>query len=151
MIVYQDTKKQFQTDVDLNRIVDKIYDEYIPRFGHTTESQLRAWKNSMQYMHNVLNTNEIPDDAGVAIEYNIQPTSKRIDFLLSGKDENGNLTAIIVELKQWESCEAVRDEDGVVETYVGGGTRKVAPPSHQAMSSKHLIQAYNEAHKQGTV
>ena len=92
MIVYQDTKKQFQTDVDLNRIVDKIYDEYIPRFGHTTESQLRAWKNSMQYMHNVLNTNEIPDDAGVAIEYNIQPTSKRIDFLLSGKDENGNLT-----------------------------------------------------------
>ena len=151
MIVYQDTKKQFQTDVDLNRIVDKIYDEYIPRFGHTTESQLRAWKNSMQYMHNVLNTNEIPDDAGVAIEYNIQPTSKRIDFLLSGKDENGNLTAIIVELKQWESCEAVRDEDGVVETYVGGGNRKVAHPSYQAMSYKHLIQDYNEAAQEGPV
>ena len=151
MIVYQDTKKQFQTDVDLNRIVDKIYDEYIPRFGHTTESQLRAWKNSMQYMHNVLNTNEIPDDAGVAIEYNIQPTSKRIDFLLSGKDENGNLTAIIVELKQWDSCEVVRDEDGVVETYVGGGNRKVAHPSYQAMSYKHLIQDYNEAAQEGSV
>lgn len=151
MIVYQDTKKQFQTDVDLNRIVDKIYDEYIPRFGHTTESQLRAWKNSMQYMHNVLNTNEIPDDAGVAIEYNIQPTSKRIDFLLSGKDENGNLTAIIVELKQWDSCEVVRDEDGVVETYVGGGNRKVAHPSYQAMSYKHLIQDYNEAAQEGPV
>lgn len=151
MIVYQDTKKQFQADVDLNRIVDKIYDEYIPRFGHTTESQLRAWKNSMQYMHNVLNTNEIPDDAGVAIEYNIQPTSKRIDFLLSGKDENGNLTAIIIELKQWESCEAVRDEDGVVETYVGGGNRKVAHPSYQAMSYKHLIQDYNEAAQEGPV
>ena len=151
MIVYQDTKKQFQADVDLNRIVDKIYNEYIPRFGHTTESQLRAWKNSMQYMHNVLNTNEIPDDAGVAIEYNIQPTSKRIDFLLSGKDENGNLTAIIVELKQWESCEAVRDEDGIVETYVGGGNRKVAHPSYQAMSYKHLIQDYNEAAQEGPV
>lgn len=151
MIVYQDTKKQFQADVDLNQIVDKINNEYIPRFGHTTESQLRAWKNSMQYMHNVLNTSEIPDDAGVAIEYNIQPTSKRIDFLLSGKDENGNLTAIIVELKQWESCEAVRDEDGVVETFVGGGDRKVAHPSYQAMSYKHLIQDYNEAAQEGPV
>lgn len=42
MIVYQDTKKQFINDVNLNQIVNKIYDEYIPRFGHTTESQLRA-------------------------------------------------------------------------------------------------------------
>ena len=38
MIVYQDTKKQFLLDVDLNQIVKKIYDEYIPRFGHTTDA-----------------------------------------------------------------------------------------------------------------
>ena len=151
MIVYQDTKKQFIEDVDLNQIVNKIYEEYIPRFGHTTESQLRAWQNSMQYMRGVLNTEQIPKDAGVAIEYNIQPTSKRIDFLLSGKDERGNMTAIIVELKQWDSCEVVRDEDGVVETYVGGGNRKVAHPSYQAMSYKHLIQDYNEAAQEGPV
>ena len=67
MIVYQSTKKQFIDDVDLNQIVKKIYEEYEPRFGRTTESQKNAWKNSMQYMHNVLNTNEIPSDAGVAI------------------------------------------------------------------------------------
>lgn len=151
MIVYQDTKKQFINDVNLNQIVNKIYDEYIPRFGHTTESQLRAWQYSMQYMRGVLDSNEIPEDAGVAIEYNIQPTSKRIDFLLSGKDEHGNMTAIIVELKQWSSCEVVRDEDGVVETYVGGDNRKVAHPSYQAMSYKHLIQDYNEAAQEGPI
>ena len=151
MIVYQDTKKQFIDDVNLNQIVNKIYDEYIPRFGHTTESQLRAWQHSMQYMRGVLDSNEIPEDAGVAIEYNIQPTSKRIDFLLSGKDEKGNYTAIIVELKQWDSCEAVLDEDGVVETYVVGGNRKVAHPSYQAMSYKHLIQDYNEAAQEGPI
>jgi len=151
MIVYQDTKKQFINDVDLNLIVDKIYREYIPRFGHTTESQLRAWQNSMQYMRGVLNTEDIPADAGVAIEYNIQPTSKRIDFLLSGKDDSGNMSAIIVELKQWDSCEAVREEDGVVETYVGGSNRKVAHPSYQAMSYAHLIKDYNEAAQEGPV
>ncbi len=151
MIIYQDTKKQFIKDVDLNQIVNKIYEDYIPRFGHTTKSQLRAWQNSMQYMRGVLNTEQIPEDAGVAIEYNIQPTSKRIDFLLSGKDEHGNMTAIIIELKQWESCEVVRGEDGVVETYVGGKNRKVAHPSYQAMSYKHLIQDYNEAAQKGPV
>lgn len=151
MIVYQDTKKQFQEDVDLNRIADRIYEEYLPRFGRVSDSQWNAWKRSMQYMHNVLNTNEIPDDAGVAIEYNIQPTSKRIDFLLTGKDRDGNYTAIIVELKQWESCEAVRDEDGIVETYIGGGNRKVAHPSYQAMSYKHLIKDYNEAAQEGPI
>ena len=151
MIVYQSTKKQFIDDVDLNQIVKKIYEEYEPRFGRTTESQKNAWKNSMQYMHNVLNTNEIPGDAGVAIEYNIEPTSKRIDFLLSGADEHGNMTAIIVELKQWESCSAVSDKDGVVVTYVGGGDREVAHPSYQAMSYKHLIEDYNEAAQRGPV
>ena len=35
----------------------------------------------MQYMRGVLDSNEIPEDTGVAIEYNIQPTSKRIDFV----------------------------------------------------------------------
>lgn len=151
MIVYQDIKKHFIEDVDLNKIVNKIYEEYIPLFGHTTKAQLNAWQNSMQYIRGVLNTEEIPDNSGVAIEYNIQPTSKRIDFLLSGKDKNGNMTAIIVELKQWGSCRAVRKEDGVVETYVGGKNRKVAHPSYQAMSYKHLIQDYNEAAQKGPV
>lgn len=151
MIVYQSTKKQFLEDVDLNQIVNKIYDEYIPRFGHTTESQLRAWQNSMQYMRGVLNTEEIPGDAGVAIEYNIQPTSKRIDFLLSGTDKNGNMSVIIIELKQWDKCEIVEDEDGVVVTYVGGGNRKVAHPSYQAMSYAHLINDYNEAAQEGPI
>lgn len=145
MIVYQDTKQQFLNDVDLNQIVSKIYSEYIPLFGHTTNSQLRAWQNSMQYMRGVLNTEEIPTDAGVAIEYNIQPTSKRIDFLISGFDKNDRMAAIIIELKQWESCKLVADEDGIVETFVGGSNRKVAHPSYQAMSYACLIRDYNEA------
>ena len=40
----------------------------------------------MQYMNNVLVDGEIPADAGVAIEYTIPQTAKRIDFILTGKD-----------------------------------------------------------------
>lgn len=151
MIVYQSTKKQFLEDVRTNKIATKIYDDYLPKFGHVNDSQWRAWQNSMRCMGNVLDDSEIPNEVGVAIEYNIQPTSKRIDFLLSGTDKNNNMSVIIIELKQWDKCEIVEDEDGVVITYVGGGNRKVAHPSYQAMSYAHLIKDYNEAAQEGPI
>jgi len=43
---------------------------------------------------------EIPSSAGVAIEFGIPQSVKRIDFILTGKDSNFLPTALIVELKQ---------------------------------------------------
>jgi hypothetical protein len=88
MLVYEGIKQDFINDVNLNKIVNKIYDRYKKFFGNTTESQINSWKNSMQYMENILNDNEIPGNAGIAIEFNIPTTSKRIDFIISGRDKN---------------------------------------------------------------
>ena len=144
MLVYEGIKSGFIEDVNLNRIVNKIYEKYQKFFGRTSESQLNSWKNSMQYMRGVLDDNEIPDNAGVAIEFNIPTTSKRIDFILSGRDKVRKDNVIIIELKQWESCEAVNNKDGIVITYTGGGIREVAHPSYQAMSYANLIKDFNE-------
>ena len=43
---------------------------------HTARNEFRAWENSLVYMYKVLNDNEIPQDVGIAIEYNIPQTSK---------------------------------------------------------------------------
>ena len=144
MLVYEGIKSGFIDDVNLNRIVDKIYDRYKQFFGKTSESQLNSWKNSMQYMRGVLDDNEIPDNAGVAIEFNIPTTSKRIDFILSGRDNNRKDSVIIIELKQWETCTAVEGKDGIVSTFTGGGVREVAHPSYQALSYANLIKDFNE-------
>ena len=144
MLVYEGIKSGFIDDVNLNRIVDKIYDRYKQFFGRTSESQLNSWKNSMQYMRGVLDDNEIPDNAGVAIEFNILTTSKRIDFILSGRDNNRKDSVIIIELKQWEICNAVEGKDGIVSTFTGGGVREVAHPSYQALSYANLIKDFNE-------
>ncbi len=144
MLVYEGVKSGFIDDVNLNRIVDKIYDRYKQFFGRTSESQLNSWKNSMQYMRGVLDDKEIPDNAGVAIEFNIPTTSKRIDFILSGRDVNKKDSVIIIELKQWETCNAVVGKDGIVSTFTGGGIREVAHPSYQAMSYANLIKDFNE-------
>ncbi|MBQ9014253.1 MAG: DUF2075 domain-containing protein [Bacilli bacterium] len=144
MLVYEGIKSGFIDDVNLNRIVDKIYDKYKLFFGRTSESQLNSWKNSMQYMRGVLDDREIPDNAGVAIEFNIPTTSKRIDFILSGRDNSKKDSVIIIELKQWETCTAVEGKDAIVSTFTGGGIREVAHPSYQAMSYANLIKDFNE-------
>lgn len=144
MLVYEGIKSNFLDDVNLNKIVDKIYEKYKKYWGRTTESQINSWKNSMQYMRGVLDDKEIPDNAGVAIEFNIPTTSKRIDFILSGRDKNKKDSVIIIELKQWETCNVVEGKDGIVSTFTGGGIREVAHPSYQAMSYANLIKDFNE-------
>src|SRR5574344_392086 len=144
MLVYEGVKSGFINDVNLNLIVDKIYSKYKMFFGKTSDSQLNSWKNSMQYVRNVLDDDEIPNNSGVAIEFNIPTTSKRIDFILSGKDSKKNDSVIIIELKQWEKVEAIEGKDGLVSTYTGGAVREVAHPSYQAMSYANLIKDFNE-------
>lgn len=144
MLVYEGIKSSFISEVNLNKIVDNIYDKYIQFFGKPNESQIRAWKNSMQYMENVLNDKEIPDNAGVAIEFNIPATSKKIDFILSGRDKNSKDSIIIIELKQWETCSAVEGKDGIVSAFTGKRIREVAHPSYQALSYANLIKDFNE-------
>ncbi len=144
MLVYEGIKSTFMNDVNLNYIVDKIYDKYKKFFGRTTNSQLNSWKNSMLYMRGVLDDDQIPNNTGVAIEFNIPTTSKRIDFILSGRDSKRKDSVIIIELKQWETCTAVEHKDGIVSTFTGGAIREVAHPSYQAMSYANLIKDFNE-------
>ena len=144
MLVYEGIKSSFIEDVDLNQITDKIYEKYRPYFGNTSASELHSWSNSMQRMRGVISDREIPDDAGIAIEFNIPLTSKRIDFIISGRDKNNIDSVVIVELKQWEKCSAIENKDGVVSTYVGGGIRTVTHPSYQALSYAKLIRDFNQ-------
>ena len=150
MIVYDGIKTDFMNDVRDNLICNKIYEQYQKYFGRTNESQMRAWQNSMQYMRNVLDSNDIPENCGVAIEYNIPTTSKRIDFILTGFNDENTKSVIIIELKQWSDCSSVDSEDGiVVETYIGGGMRRAPHPSYQAMSYAAYIDNYNESVQNG--
>ena len=95
-------------------------------------------------MYITLNDSDIPKDAGVAIEYNIPQTSKRVDFLISGYGWNGKGNVVIVELKQWEKLASIDGQDAIVETYTGGANRRVVHPCYQAWSYAALIRDYNE-------
>ncbi|GAA3585555.1 DNA/RNA helicase domain-containing protein [Marinobacter xestospongiae] len=144
MIVYSASKAEFVEHVKFNQI-EKVIEEEVRRKlkRKTPKSEIESWKNSLQYMFNALLDQRIPPSAGVAIEYTIPLTSRRVDFILTGKDASRNDTAIIVELKQWSEAE-VTDKDAIVRTFLNGSIREVNHPSYQAWSYSALIEDYNE-------
>lgn len=144
MIVYLATKTEFREDILSNRIEERILAEFKDKLRKTVgSSELRSWKNSLPYMDRILEDPDIPDDTGVAIEFNVPNTGKRIDFILTGKQKDGKRCAVIIELKQWETADTTT-KDAIVSTFVGGREREVSHPSYQAWSYAMLIQDFNE-------
>lgn len=145
MIVYDGNKTDFLDRMAAGTLVDEIEQRILDRMGrHTAKNEIRSWENSWKEMYIVMNDPEIPEDAGVAIEYNIPQTSKRVDFLISGFDEQQKAGVIIVELKQWDDLKAIDGVDGMVETYLNGGLHRHVHPSYQAWSYAQLIRDYNQ-------
>lgn len=145
MIVYDGLKTDFLDSCESDSIAIQIEQNLLSKLGkHTPKAEFRAFENSLNYMYKVLNDRAIPQDAGIAIEFNIPQTSKRVDFMISGYDSQGKPGMVIVELKQWESLDQVEGTDALVETYLGGGIRRVVHPSYQAWSYAQLIRDYNQ-------
>ena len=146
MIVYNATKSQFNSDVILNQISDKILERLKESNIHGGEdAEYRSWQNSLVFMRNVLDDNEIPDDVEVAIEYQIPRTSKRVDFIICGSDNNNKNNVIVVELKQWDKVEKIDNEMlHSVKAFTGGGNRMVSHPSYQAYSYAVFIKNSSE-------
>jgi hypothetical protein len=147
MIVYNDIKRQFVNDVKDNSIADKILDAIKMRglnAGH--EKEYNSWQNSMQFMRNIVDDSDIDDEVRICIEYNIPLTSKRVDFIIAGADDNGNENIVIVELKQWQKAEIVADDmHYCVRTFVANSDRIVCHPSYQAYSYSSFLKNYSQS------
>ena len=145
MIIYEATKKKFIEDVIQDKIEENIDTRFYEKMGyHTSLAERKAWNNSMQYMMKVLIDNNIPENSGIAIEFKIPNTSKRVDFIITGKNEELKNTGIIIELKQWTEANIVSGKDGIVQTFTGHALREVIHPSYQAWSYATTIEDYNE-------
>ena len=151
VIVYQSTKADFLDDVFKRDIEVVILAEFTARTGRkVAHSEIRSWKESLLSVAKVLYDDDIPHDSGVAIEYNIPQTGKRIDFMLSGRNEQQLDRLIIVELKQW-STSTKTDKDAIVAVRFGRGDIELPHPSYQAWSYASLLENFNEAVYEGGI
>ena len=75
----------------------KIEEAFLAHLGrHTSYSEVRSWENSMQYMDRIIADPQIPSDSGISIEYQLPLASKRIDFIISGKDADCRSSVVII-------------------------------------------------------
>ncbi len=152
MIVYDGTKSDFLKSVEDDSIARTVAENIYEKMHRVTgKAEFHSWENSLKNMYIVLNDQEIPVDTGVAIEYNIPQTSKRVDFLISGYDKEDDANVVIIELKQWEEMDSIQGKEALVSTYTGGGIRQVVHPSYQAWSYASLISDYNQAVQDGRI
>ena len=144
MIIYHELKERFLDDVLHDRVAERVHEAYQRQLGRrAAPSEFEAWRNSLRLMRMVLEDAAIPADCGVALEYQLPQSSKRIDVLISGLGPAGREALVIVELKQWSQVEATR-KDAIVRTVLGGSLRETGHPSYQAWSYASLLANFNE-------
>lgn len=144
MILYSNTYKDFKDDVShlrLTRSIEQSYERVFRRKANKKERE--SWDNSLRCMHLVISNTQISDDCGILIEYNLPNTSRRIDFMITGENDQKQKNLVIVELKQWQSAEST-GMDGVVKTALGNNIRETAHPSYQAFGYKKFLHDFNE-------
>jgi len=144
MIIYQSTAKEFRDTVDAGKIIPAIELAFRTKLNRgIPPSELGAYTNSLPQMERIVRRSAIADDCGIMIEYKIPLTNFRVDFIVSGQDDEGNKNFIIVELKQWSKA-FIADGDNLVESFTGHANRTVPHPSYQAASYKDFMGDFNE-------
>jgi uncharacterized protein len=156
MIIYQSDKRQFVQQA-LGSGNDNIEDIISRHFKGATgagagRSEVQAWKHSLVEMARVLQDEEIPAEAGVAIEYQLPQSTQRIDFIITGEDAAARSQVIIVELKQWSESRR-SEKDAVVWARRGGprGESEGPHPSYQAWSYATRLEDLNAAVQDGAM
>lgn len=142
MIIYNKTLKDFRTDVTFN-MMQSILLKTLREKGLSggSASEINSWNNSLHFMKDVLDDSYFDNDCQVAIEYNIPQTSKRVDFMIMGNNNNED-HVVIIELKQWARVNKVDDNcDHSIMSDLRSH-EPVAHPSYQAYSYKQLILDY---------
>ncbi len=143
MIIFACLKKEFDDYVSRGIISNKVYDAYKEKMGKKTKlNQIKAWANSLPFMKYILK--DLPDNVGIAIEFNISLTSKRVDFVVSGYNNNKEPVMLIFELKQWEKVFDVKGEDAIIKTKISNKEKRLLHPSYQVLGYQQLLNNYNK-------
>ncbi len=151
MIIYQANKTEFLHHALRDDIEDILTRQYRAATGSGVgRSETQAWKHSLLEMAKVLSDDELPGDVGVAIEYQLPHSSKRIDFLITGEDADARAKVIIIELKQWSESRR-SEKDAIIWARRGGrsGEREGTHPSYQAWSYAAYLADFNAAVQEG--
>ena len=130
MRLYEGTTIQLIEDTIQNRVAEKMSNAFFNHFHFKANpAEVASWRNSLKALTLVIQHGGLKDN-GVLLEYQLPLTSKRLDCLLTGRDKEDSAQAVIIELKQWDTCESSDCENEVL-AWVGGSKKELLHPSVQ--------------------
>lgn len=145
MIVYSEVVEKFLTDVNNNIISQTLNNKLKEKlYKYSSKSEMDSWDASLKFMAEILSKSNVPSDCTVILEYNLPMTSKRIDFILSGYNESNKPILLLFELKQWSDIYSTDNNEDLLETFIGGGIKKVVHPAYQVWSYEELLKDFNK-------
>ena len=148
MVIYQETKAGFLSDVDNNLLKTRLVSAFQSKTG-SVPADSYVWADEYSRFATALSKARVDDDIQIAIEYHISAAGRfRIDVLLAGNDgqtDNG----VIIELKAWETAN-VSDVPEMVFCPIGGGSIR-QHPCVQARKYRGLILRFNEDIKEQNI
>ncbi|NTV31070.1 DUF2075 domain-containing protein [candidate division WWE3 bacterium] len=151
MILYQGLVSEFTEIIENNQIIPTLEKEFKNKLGRKLPpNEFSAYTNSLSFIERIIRKSKVESNCGVLIEYIIPSTSNRIDFIITGLNQNKAENFIIIELKQWQQAEATELES-LVTTMLGGKFKDTVHPSYQASSYKQFLNDFNPHISDGSV
>lgn len=148
MRLYAGSSGQFVEDTVLNQVAGKLKNAFFSHYRYNpSHAEIISWQNSLRPMALILQHGDLLDH-GVMLEYQLPLSSRRLDFMVTGKGQANADNAVIVELKQWDKCGTADGENEVV-TFVGGGYREVLHPSAQVGRYRMYLSDTHTAFHEG--
>jgi DUF2075 family protein len=147
MRLYSGTTASLIDDTTKNRIATKLTDAFFHEFRFQPgPSEVNSWRNSLCAVSQVFQEGSLMNN-GVILEFQLPLTSRRLDCIITGRNDWTRDNAVIVELKQWDKCD---DGGGRNElaTWVGGSVRDVLHPSAQVGQYKTYLEDAHTAFDQ---
>ncbi|MDP4012912.1 MAG: DUF2075 domain-containing protein [Candidatus Nanoarchaeia archaeon] len=143
-IIYDAPQKEFFKDVLINKFADNLQVRFVQLYGRKAgDSEYNSWMDTGKVIKNLIELSELKN-VYVSFEYQVPYTQKRIDCLLFGKNKVGKGVIIHIEMKQWQSVDALPIEGNFVETYTGGNKRNVVHPSQQVQGYHNYLMGFVE-------
>ncbi|MCK9493750.1 MAG: DUF2075 domain-containing protein [Acholeplasmataceae bacterium] len=143
MIIYENTINNFIIECNNNTISNNVLLGARTKGYNVAEKEYNSWENSLPFIAATLDDESIDQDINVAIEYKLDMTKSRMDFLIYGRGNDNKDSLVIVELKQWSEVKN-SNKPNYVYAFGGGGAKDYEHPSYQSYRYKSILKGFNE-------
>lgn len=153
--IYQENLRTFNQDILNGVLTQKLDDALKKEHIGISLSQDNTFEDSLPKLAYIFSANYIDQDVQCCIEYRIrQSGGYRIDFMLSGYDDENNKNVVVIELKRWSRDNvSLIPYSNNVYAYVAKnvGYKETAHPSFQSYNYCDLMNLFYDEVNSGKI